>query len=75
MPFFKVYGACLEVIYKDHLDKAFVVFRNSSQEEERLDYETRLYLLELIELRANNWKGTDVMSQYYKKKISHSEVI
>lgn len=67
----QVYGACLEVLYKDQLDRAFIVFRNSSQDEEKLDYQSRLHLLELIELRANQWKGTDVMSQYYKKKITH----
>lgn len=58
------------MLYKDQLDKAFVVFRNSSQNE-HLDYTSRLHLLELIELRANQWKGTDVMSQYYRKKINH----
>lgn len=64
----KVYGACLEVLCKEQLDRAFVVFRNSSQDEEKLDYHSRLHLLELIELRANQWKGTDVMNSYYKKK-------
>lgn len=68
----KVYGACLEILYKEQLDRAFVVFRNSSQDEDKLDYQSRLHLLELIELRANQWKGTDLMSQYYKKK-SHSD--
>lgn len=69
-----MYGACLEILYKEQLDRAFVVFRNSSQDEDKLDYQSRLHLLELIELRANQWKGTDLMSQYYKKK-SHSDVI
>lgn len=64
----KVYGACLEVLCKEQLDRAFVVFRNSSQDEEKLDYHSRLHLLELIELRANQWKVTDVMNSYYKKK-------
>ncbi|GLV41629.1 mextli [Carabus blaptoides fortunei] len=68
----KVYGACLEILYKEQLDRAFVVFRNSSQDEDKLDYQSRLHLLELIELRANQWKGTDLMSQYYKKK-SHND--
>lgn len=65
---FQVYGACLEVLYKEQLDRAFVVFRNSSQDGDKLDYNSRLHLLELIELRANQWKGTDVMNNYYKKK-------
>lgn len=65
-----MYGPYLEHLYQDQLNRAFVVFRNSSQDDERLDYLSRLYLLELIELRAKNWKGTDFMYQYYKNKIS-----
>lgn len=67
---FKVYGAYLEILYQDQLNRAFVVFRNSSQDDERLDYLSRLHLLELIELRAKGWKGTDVMNQYYRKKVN-----
>lgn len=66
----KVYGAYLEILYQDQLNRAFVVFRNSSQDDERLDYLSRLHLLELIELRAKGWKGTDLMNQYYRKKVN-----
>ncbi|KAF5273632.1 hypothetical protein FQR65_LT04631 [Abscondita terminalis] len=66
----KVYGAYLELLYQDQLNRAFVIFRNSSQDDERLDYLSRLHLLELIELRAKGWKGTDTMNQYYRKKAS-----
>lgn len=64
----QVYGAYLEILYQDQLNRAFVVFRNSSQDDERLDFMSRLHLLELIELRAKGWKGTDLMNQYYRKK-------
>ncbi|KAF2882415.1 hypothetical protein ILUMI_23785 [Ignelater luminosus] len=66
----KVYGAYLELLFEDQLNRAFIVFRNSSQDDERLDYLSRLHLLELIELRAKGWKGTDMMNQYYRKKAN-----
>ncbi|XP_039764803.1 eukaryotic translation initiation factor 4E-binding protein Mextli isoform X4 [Pararge aegeria] len=68
----KLYGAQLEALYKDFLDRFFVVFRNGSQDE-RLDKKTRLHLLELIELRAKNWQGSDYMSQYYRHRGTHAE--
>ncbi|XP_038221917.1 eukaryotic translation initiation factor 4E-binding protein Mextli isoform X6 [Zerene cesonia] len=68
----KLYGAQLEALYKDFLDRYFVVFRNGSQDE-RLDKKTRLHLLELIELRAKHWQGSDYMSQYYRHRGTHAE--
>ncbi|XP_059046200.1 eukaryotic translation initiation factor 4E-binding protein Mextli isoform X2 [Achroia grisella] len=68
----KLYGAQLESLYKDFLDRYFVVFRNGSQDE-RLDKKTRLHLLELIELRAKLWQGSDYMSQYYRHRGTHAE--
>ncbi|KAJ0182014.1 hypothetical protein K1T71_002736 [Dendrolimus kikuchii] len=68
----KLYGAQLEALYKDFLDRYFVVFRNGSQDE-RLDKKTRLHLLELIELRAKLWQGSDYMSQYYRHRGTHAE--
>lgn len=68
----KLYGAQLEALYKDFLDRYFVVFRNGSQDE-RLDKKTRLHLLELIELRAKHWQGSDYMSQYYRHRGTHTE--
>lgn len=50
------------------------MFRNGSQDE-RLDKKTRLHLLELIELRAKLWQGSDYMSQYYRHRGTHAEVI
>lgn len=42
---------CFSLISKDTLDRAFVAFRNASQDE-RLSIISRMNLLELIELRA-----------------------
>lgn len=69
----KVYGAYLDILYQDQLNRAFVVFRNSSQDDARLDFLSRLHLLELIELRANDWKGSDLMNQYYRKKAESTD--
>ncbi|XP_043594913.1 eukaryotic translation initiation factor 4E-binding protein Mextli isoform X2 [Bombus pyrosoma] len=60
----------LEAIYKDQLDRAFVAIRNGSQDE-KLDLTTRVHLLELIELRAKQWRHTDSMDVYYTQKLSH----
>ncbi|XP_029164639.1 eukaryotic translation initiation factor 4E-binding protein Mextli isoform X3 [Nylanderia fulva] len=66
----KLYANELEAIYKDQLDRAFVAIRNGSQDD-RLDLTTRVHLLELIELRAKQWRHTDSMDVYYMQKLSH----
>ncbi|XP_046746976.1 eukaryotic translation initiation factor 4E-binding protein Mextli isoform X1 [Diprion similis] len=66
----KLHAHQLEAIYKDQLDRAFVAIRNGSQDE-RLDVTTRVHLLELIELRAKQWRHTDAMDSYYCHKLSH----
>jgi hypothetical protein len=65
-----VYGAYLEILYKELLDHAFKIFRDKAQDDIRVDLLSRLHLLELIELRAKGWKGTEVMNQYYRKKVN-----
>lgn len=69
----KLYGPQLDSIYKELLDRFFVVFRNGSQDD-NLDKRSRLHLLELIELRAKQWEETDHMSHYYKHRVTHTEV-
>lgn len=64
---------CLVCNTHNLLSRYFVVFRNGSQDE-RLDKKTRLHLLELIELRAKLWQGSDYMSQYYRHRGTHAEV-
>ncbi|CAH1105685.1 unnamed protein product [Psylliodes chrysocephalus] len=66
----KVYGVYLEILYKEQLDHAFRIFRDKAQDDIQVDMLSRLHLLELIELRAKGWKGTDGMNLYYKKKIN-----
>ncbi|XP_011140115.1 eukaryotic translation initiation factor 4E-binding protein Mextli isoform X4 [Harpegnathos saltator] len=66
----KLYANQLEAIYKDQLDRAFVAIRNGSQDD-KLDLTTRVHLLELIELRAKQWRHTDSMDVYYMQKLSH----
>ncbi|XP_022221509.2 eukaryotic translation initiation factor 4E-binding protein Mextli isoform X2 [Drosophila obscura] len=68
----RVHGPQLEAVSKDTLDRAFVVFRNASQDE-RLNIMTRLKLLELIELRAKSWEDNDTIA-YYKSKQQISSV-
>lgn len=68
----RVHGPQLESVSKDNLDRAFVVFRNASQDE-RLNIMTRLNLLELIELRAKGWEDNGFNS-YYKSKATIVEV-
>ncbi|CAH0557542.1 unnamed protein product [Brassicogethes aeneus] len=71
----KVYGAYLEILYKEQLDHAFKIFRDKAQDDIRVDMLSRLHLLELIELRAKGWKGTDGMNMYYRKKINQCSQI
>lgn len=65
---FQVYGAYLEILYKERLDHAFKIFRDKALDD--FQVEIRVHLLELIELRAKGWKGTDGMNLYYKKKLN-----
>ncbi|CAD7080085.1 unnamed protein product [Hermetia illucens] len=67
----RINGPQLETIAKDTLDRAFVTFRNASQDE-RLNIMTRLNLLELIELRAKSWQD-DGINMYYKQKANNVE--
>uniref|UniRef100_A0A0K8TRM4 Putative gata zinc finger domain-containing protein 7-like isoform x4 n=1 Tax=Tabanus bromius TaxID=304241 RepID=A0A0K8TRM4_TABBR len=67
----RLHGPQLETVSKDTLDRAFVTFRNASQDE-RLNIMTRLNLLELIELRAKSWQD-DGINTYYKHKATNVE--
>lgn len=69
----RIHGPQLEALSKDTLDRAFVTFRNASQDE-RLNIMTRLNLLELVELRAKSWHNSDGSKTYYKHKANNVEV-
>ncbi|RZF33982.1 hypothetical protein LSTR_LSTR006898 [Laodelphax striatellus] len=64
----KAKGNQLESVYKDQLDRAFVLFRNATRDDQ-LDFESRRSVLELIELRASNWLGSDALQNYYNSKM------
>lgn len=69
----RVHGPQLELISKDTLDRAFITFRNASQDE-RLNIISRMHLLELIELRAKSWQISDGLNTYYKHKATDVHV-
>jgi len=69
----RIHGPQLESVSKDTLDRAFVVFRNASQDE-RLNIMTRLHLLELIELRAKGWEDNGFNSYYKTKQATNAEI-
>lgn len=69
-----LHGPQLEIYSKEILDRCFIVYRNASQDD-RLKISIRLNLLNLIELRANSWIGSDGLNTYYKQKAAtNSEV-
>lgn len=70
----RIHGPQLELISKDTLDRAFVTFRNASQDE-RLSIISRMNLLELIELRAKSWQISDGINTYYKHKATDVTVV
>ncbi|KAG8263210.1 hypothetical protein J6590_038099 [Homalodisca vitripennis] len=57
----------------DQLDRAFVVFRNACQDDGLL-FTTRLHLLELVELRANQWSNSDNTLVYYSAKMAATDI-
>uniref|UniRef100_A0A1B6C226 K Homology domain-containing protein n=2 Tax=Clastoptera arizonana TaxID=38151 RepID=A0A1B6C226_9HEMI len=69
----KIHGQQLESVYKDQLDRAFVIFRNGCGKE-RLNFISRVLLLELIELRANQWYPCDQTQSYYQMKMATPDV-
>ncbi|XP_004521863.1 eukaryotic translation initiation factor 4E-binding protein Mextli isoform X2 [Ceratitis capitata] len=69
----RIHGPQLETVSKDTLDRAFVVFRNASQDE-RLNIMTRLNLLELIELRAKGWEDNGFNSYYKTKQATNIDL-
>ncbi|KAF6215167.1 hypothetical protein GE061_009918 [Apolygus lucorum] len=71
-PKLRMYGQRIEEAYKDQLDKAFVNFRNGCREDD-IDFNTRLNLLHLVELRAMAWHSCASTNQYYLYKGSAIE--
>jgi len=68
----KLYGAQLETLYKDQLDKCFAWLRTGCRDD-RLSLAGRYRLLEIIELRAMAWKPNQNLIAYYQTKLQHIE--
>lgn len=67
---------CLNFIFKkilDKLDRAFIAFRDASKDE-KIDLNSRVNLLELVELRAMKWQANGSFSLYYSTKGHKSDV-
>lgn len=69
--YYQTVSDIVSLLLTDQLDRLFVTFRNGSRDE-KLDYVSRLHLLELVELRGSNWTGCDNMSDYYRHKAAHT---
>eukprot|EP00095_Tigriopus_kingsejongensis_P004334 maker-scaffold1460_size40381-snap-gene-0.10 protein:Tk04334 transcript:maker-scaffold1460_size40381-snap-gene-0.10-mRNA-1 annotation:"PREDICTED: uncharacterized protein LOC409396 isoform X5" len=69
----KLFGGQIEVLYRDQLNAAMLIIRNWCKDE-RLDLISRLYFLEMIELRAMEWKMDESVAKYYKQKLAHLEM-
>ncbi|XP_057377278.1 eukaryotic translation initiation factor 4E-binding protein Mextli-like isoform X2 [Daphnia carinata] len=65
----KHFGAQLEMNYKDQLDRVFIHLRNAGRDDS-LDKISRLYLLEVVELRASRWAAQEQVSNYYQSKLN-----
>lgn len=68
----KLKGQEIETLYKEQLDRYFVILRNASRDE-RIDMLCRMRLLEVIELRAMHWKINENVINYYKQKFIELE--
>ncbi|XP_037068762.1 eukaryotic translation initiation factor 4E-binding protein Mextli-like [Pollicipes pollicipes] len=66
----KMMGHQLESICKDELDKRFVHLRNGCRDD-RLDRASRVRLLELVELRAQQapWSCNENVTNYYRQML------
>jgi len=65
-------GPQLDNLYQDQLDKLGVAIRNACRDDE-LDLQSRVHLLQIIELRAMNWVPNESTSSYFRQKLSQIE--
>ncbi|CAL1284533.1 unnamed protein product [Larinioides sclopetarius] len=65
-------GEELDSFHKDAIDRYFCTLRNACRDE-RLDIVSRVKLLEVIELRAKNWKKNENLLNYFNMKITELE--
>ncbi|GBN28978.1 Eukaryotic translation initiation factor 4E-binding protein Mextli [Araneus ventricosus] len=65
-------GEELDSFHKEAIDRYFCTLRNACRDE-RLDIVSRVKLLEVIELRAKNWKKNENLLNYFNMKIMELE--
>lgn len=66
-------GQSVEAAHKDSLDKLEVGMRNACFDMQ-MDIITRLNILEMIELRLNNWVSNPVMATMYRQKLAEAQL-
>ena len=69
----KVHGAKLENAFGSGLNQDMGILMTSVKDA-RLDMASKLYLLEIIELRKNKWVADGAIAEYYKQKLALLEV-
>lgn len=68
----KQHGAALECYNKEAMNRLDTAMRVACRDPE-LDLVTRLYTLELVELRQNGWSLNDNILAYYRQKLAQVE--
>lgn len=66
-------GQAVEKTNKDSLDKLEIDLREACHDLD-MDIVTRLNLLEIIELRINNWVSNPVMANMYRQKLAEAQL-
>ncbi|XP_059088844.1 uncharacterized protein LOC131884956 isoform X2 [Tigriopus californicus] len=69
----KIYGTQIEAHYKDQLNAAMLSIQKACKDD-RLNLISRIYFLEIVELRVMEWKMDENVSKYYKQKLAHLEM-
>ncbi|TRY61689.1 hypothetical protein TCAL_09097 [Tigriopus californicus] len=69
----KIYGTQIEAHYKDQLNAAMLSIQKACKDD-RLNLISRIYFLEIVELRVMEWKMDENVSKYYKQKLAHLEL-
>jgi len=66
-------GPAMEKTHKDHLDRLEVIMRDACIDI-RMDIITRLNVLEIIELRLDNWISNPAMTSMYRQKFAEAQL-
>lgn len=66
-------GQTMETMHKDTLDRLEVSMREACNDKST-DIVTRLNILEMIELRLNNWNSSPQMVDMYRQKLTEAQL-